>query len=202
MAKRKTSFSQTPEPKRLGFWAIKKIERQGRKDARKTQSVKDFSRTQAVNSFESISQKGEMDLNDWLLRVTAPYIAGNARIEAEAVLLANKIKKAKAVTATTGRQKKNAALKLAALEQEMADLRAQFAANRETGWGQIRRAEEAKPLWENYFNQKVSIYNRARAAKLKQSVDAVTAELPVYRVHDLVELEQFDREFPIKDGDF
>ena len=202
MAKSKTSFSQTPEPKRLGYWAIKKIERQGRKDARKTQSVKDFSRTQAVNSYESISQRGEMDLNDWLLRVTAPYIAGNARIEAEALLLANKIKKAKAVTANTGRQKKNAAQKLAALEQEMADLRAQYAANRETGWGQIRRAEEAKPLWENHFNQKVSIYNRARAAKLKQSVDAVTAELPVYRVHDLVELEQFDREFPIKDGDF
>ena len=200
MAK-KTSFSQTPEPKRLGYWATKKIERQGRKDARKTQSVKDFSRTQAVNSYESLSQKGEMDLNDWLLRVTAPYIAGNARIEAEAVLLANKIKKAKAVTATTGRQKKTAAQRLAALEQEMADLRAQYAANRETGFGQIRRAEEAKPLWENFFNQKVSIYNRARAAKLKQSVDAVAAELPVYRVHDLVELEQFDKEFPVKDGD-
>ncbi|MCX6485726.1 MAG: hypothetical protein NTX78_03685 [Rhodoluna sp.] len=200
MAK-KTSFSQTPEPKRLGYWATKKIERQGRKDARKTQSVKDFSRTQAVNSYESLSQKGEMDLNDWLLRVTAPYIAGNARIEAEAVLLANKIKKAKAVNATTGRQKKTAAQRLAALEQEMADLRAQYAANRETGFGQIRRAEEAKPLWENFFNQKVSIYNRARAAKLKQSVDAVAAELPVYRVHDLVELEQFDKEFPVKDGD-
>lgn len=200
MAK-KTSFSQTPEPKKIGFWATSKIQRQGRKDARKTQSVKDFSRTQAVNAFESISQRGEMDLNDWLLRVTAPYIAGNARIEAEAVLLANKIKRAKAVTATTGRQKKAAAQKLTALEQEMSDLRAQFAANRETGWGQIRRAEEAKPLWENLYNQKVSIYNRARAAKLKQSVDAVTAEIPVYRAHDLVELEQFDREFPVKDGE-
>lgn len=200
MAK-KTSFSQTPEPKKIGFWATSKIQRQGRKDARKTQSVKDFSRTQAVNAFESVSQRGEMDLNDWLLRVTAPYIAGNARIEAEAVLLANKIKRAKAVTATTGRQKKAAAQKLTALEQEMSDLRAQYAANRETGWGQIRRAEEAKPLWENLYNQKVSIYNRARAAKLKQSVDAVTAEIPVYRAHDLVELEQFDREFPVKDGE-
>lgn len=200
MAK-KTSFSQVPEPKRLGFWAIKKIERQGRKDARKTQSVKDFSRTQAVNAFETVSQKGEMDLNDWLLRVTAPYIAGNARIEAEAGLLSTRIKRAKAVTATTGRQKKNAAQKLAALEQEMADLRAQFAANRETGFGQIRRADESKPLWENFYNQKVAIYNRARAAKLKQSVDAVTAEIPVYRSHEMVELEQFDREFPIKDGD-
>jgi hypothetical protein len=201
MAKR-TSFSQTPEPKKIGYWATKKIQRQGRKDARKTQSVKDFSRTQAVNAFESVSQRGEIDLNDWLLRVTAPYIAGNARIEAEAVLLSNKIKKAKAVTATTGRQKRTASQKLNALEQEMADLRAQYAANRETGWGQIRRAEEAKPLWENLYNLKVSIYNRARADKLKQSVDAVTAEIPVYRAHDLVELEQFDREFPIKDGDF
>jgi hypothetical protein len=200
MAK-KTSFSQTPEPKKIGYWATRKIQRQGRKDARKTQSVKDFSRTQAVNAFESVSQRGEIDLNDWLLRVTAPYISGNARIEAEAVLLANKIKRAKAVTATTGRQKRNAAQKLNALEQEMADLRAQFAANRETGWGQIRRAEEAKPLWENLFAQKVAIYNRARAAKLKQSVDAVTAEIPVYRAHDLVELEQFDREFPVKDGE-
>lgn len=200
MAK-KSSFSQTPEPKKIGYWETKNIQRQGRKDARKTQSIKDFSRTQAVNAFESVSQRGEIDLNDWLLRVTAPYIAGNARIEAEAVLLASKIKRARAVTATTGRQKKAAAQKLNALEQEMADLRAQFAANRETGWGQIRRAEEAKPLWENLYNQKVSIYNRARAGKLKQSVDAVTAEIPVYRAHDLVELEQFDREFPVKDGE-
>lgn len=201
MAK-KTSFSQTPEPKKVGYWATKRIARQGRKDARKTQAVKDFSRTQAVNSYESISQKGEMDLNDWLLRVTAPYIAGNARIEAEAQLLATNIKRAKAVTATTGRQKKYAAQRLNALEQQMADLRAQFEANRETGFAQMRRAEEAKPLWENTFNLKVSIYNRARAAKLKQSVDAVTAEIPVYRAHDMVELDQFDKEFPIKDGDY
>ena len=201
MAK-KTSFSQTPEPKKVGYWATKRIARQGRKDARKTQAVKDFSRTQAVNSYESISQKGEMDLNDWLLRVTAPYIAGNARIEAEAQLLATNIKRAKAVTATTRRQKKYAAQRLNALEQQMADLRAQFEANRETGFAQMRRAEEAKPLWENTFNLKVSIYNRARAAKLKQSVDAVTAEIPVYRAHDMVELDQFDKEFPIKDGDY
>lgn len=200
MAK-KSSFSQAPEPKKIGYWQSRKIQRQGRKDARKTQSVKDFSRTQAVNGFEAVSQRGEIDLNDWLLRVTAPYIAGNARIEAEAVLLANMIRVAKAVNATTGRQKKNAAQKLTGLQREMADLRAQFAANRETGWGQIRRAEEAKPLWENLYNQKVAIYNRARAAKLKQSVDAVTAEIPVYRAHELVELEQFDREFPVKDGD-
>lgn len=199
MAK-KSTFTQPPIPGKIGYWATRKIMKQGRKDAKKTQGLKDFSRTQAVNAFESWAQEGEMDLNDWLLRVTAPYISGNARIEAEAQLLCGRIKKAKAAPATTGRQQKHAAARLAALEQEMADIRAQYAANRETGWAQIRRAEEAKPLWENHFRRKAAIYNRARAMKLKQNVEAAAAELPVYRDHDLVQLEQFDREFPIAEG--
>ena len=194
------AFTQPPLPKKIGFWQSREIAKQGRKDARKTQGIKDFTRTQAVNSFESISQEGEITLNAWLLMVTAPYITGNARIEAEAGLLCERIKKAKAAPANTGRQKKAAGIRLAALEQEMADLRAQFAANRETGFAVIRRAEEVKPLWENHYRQKGAIYNRARASKLKLNVEAASAELPVYHMQDLVELEQFDREFPIKEG--
>jgi len=79
--KKKTSFTQPPVPASLRFCETRKIMRQGRKDAKKSQGVKDFSRTQAVNTYESASQQGEIDLNDWLLRVTAPYISGNARIE-------------------------------------------------------------------------------------------------------------------------
>ncbi len=199
MAK-KSSFTQPPIPAKIDFWERRKIAKQGRKDAKKTQGLKDFSRTQAVNAFESWAQEGEIALNDWLLRVTEPYIKGNERINAEALHLCARIKKAKATPATSGRQQARAAARLAALEQEMADLRAQFAANRETGWAQIRRAEETKPLWQNHFRQKAAIYNRARAMKLKQNVEAAAAELPVYRDHDLVELEQFEREFPIADG--
>jgi hypothetical protein len=170
----------------------------GRRDAKKMQGLKDFTRTQAINEFESYSQRGEIALNDWLLRVSSPYVTGNSRIEAELELLFLRIDKQKADMGKTGRAQKAATLKLAALEQEMSDLRSQYSSNKETGLGLIRRADEVKPLWENLYRLKGSIYNQARARKLKADVEAAAAELPVYRVHPSAELEQFDKELPEK----
>jgi hypothetical protein len=194
----KASFNNPIIPKKLSFCEIQKIRRMGRRDAKKMQGLKDFTRTQAINEFESFSQRGEIALNDWLLRVSSPYVTGNSRIEAELDLLFVKIDKQKADMGKTGRAQKAATLKLAALEQEMADLRSQYSSNKETGLALIRRADEVKPLWENLYRLKGSIYNQARARKLKADVEAAAAELPVYRVHPSVELEQFDKELPEK----
>ena len=195
MAK-KSSFSAPVIPKKPGMCEIARIKRAGRKDARKNQGVKDFTRTQAINEFESFSQRGEIALNDWLLRVSAPYITGNARIEAEVRLFETKLEKQKANMGKSGREQKAATLRLAALEQEMADLYSQYASNKETGYALIRRADEVKPLWENLYRLKAAIYNQARSRKLKADAEAAAAELPVYRVHPAVELDQFDRELP------
>jgi hypothetical protein len=46
------------------------------------------------------------------------------------------------------------------------------------------------------YRLKAAIYNQARSRKLKVDVEAAAAELPVYRVHPAVELEQFDRNLP------
>jgi hypothetical protein len=183
-------------PKKPSFCEVNRIKRAGKRDARKNQGLKDFTRTQAINEFESFSQRGEIALNDWLLTVTSPYITGNARIEAEVRLFDVKIDKQKANMGTSGRDKRAAELKLAALEQEMADLYSQYAANREAGFALISRADEVKPLWENVYRLKASIYNQARSRKLKSNAEAAAAELPVYRVHPAVELEQFDRTLP------
>lgn len=192
----KASFNNPITPKKLSFWEIRKIRLMGRRDAKKMQGLKDFTRTQAINEFESFSQRGEIALNDWLLRVSSPYVTGNSRIEAELDLLFVKIDKQKASMGKTGRENKAATLRLAALEQEMSDLRSQYASNKETGLALIRRADEVKPLWENLYRLKGSIYNQARARKLKADVEAAAAELPVYRVHPSVELDQFDKELP------
>jgi hypothetical protein len=194
----KASFNNPITPKKLSFWEIRKIRRMGRRDAKKMQGLKDFTRTQAINEFESFSQRGEIALNDWLLRVSSPYVTGNSRIEAELDLLFVKIDKQKADMGKTGRAQKAATLRLAALEQEMSDLRSQYSSNKETGLALIRRADEVKPLWENLYRLKGSIYNQARARKLKADVEAAAAELPVYRVHPSVELDQFDKELPEK----
>ncbi len=192
----KASFNNPITPKKLSFRETLKIRRMGRRDAKKMQGLKDFTRTQAINEFESYSQRGEIALNDWLLRVSSPYVTGNSRIEAELDLLFVKIDKQKANMGKTGREIKAATLRLAALEQEMSDLRSQYASNKETGLALIRRADEVKPLWENLYRLKGSIYNQARARKLKADVEAAAAELPVYRVHPSVELDQFDKELP------
>jgi len=195
MAK-KPSFNHPIMPKKPGYFEIRSIKRAGKRDARKNQGVKDFTRTQAINEFESFSQRGEIALNDWLLRVSSPYITGNARIEAEVKLFETKIEKQKASMGKTGRDQKAATLRLAALEQEMADLYSQYASNKETGFALIRRADEVKPLWENLYRLKAAIYNQSRARKLNADAEAAAAELPVYRVHPAVELDQFDRNLP------
>lgn len=200
MAKKPT-FNTPPQPKKLGYWANRSIMRKGRKDAKTTQGLKDFSRTQAINVFEAVSHKGEYDLADWLLRVTAPYVAGNARIKSEAGLQCTRIKKAKSVNATSGREKKYAAIRLAVLEQEMSDLRAQFDANKEVCRAFMRRAEEAQPLWENLFRQKAATYYRARSGKAKVAIDATSSELPPYHVRELPDLPSVDEDFPFKEGD-
>lgn len=195
MAK-KNSFNNPIVPKRPGWWEVSRIRRAGRKDARRNRTLMDFTRTQAVNEYEAFSQRGEIALNDWLLRVTSPYVTGNSRIEAELNLLFTKLDKQKANMGKTGRQQKAAATRLAALEQEESDLRSQFAANKETGLALIRRADEVKPLWENLYRQKVAIYNQSRARKLKVEVEAASAEIPVYRSVAETELEQFEKELP------
>jgi hypothetical protein len=201
MAKKKVhAYSEPPVPKSLGFWETKAIERMGRRDAKSTQGLRDTTRTQAVVSFENKSQRGEIQLNDWVEVTTKSYISGNARIEEEAPLVCARIGRAKNAPRTTGRQAIRAAAKQNELEQDLTDMRSQYAANREFGAGQIRRAESVKPLWETIYKDRVAIYNRARANKLKQDIDAAAAEIPVYRSVPLVELPQLDREFPIAEG--
>ena len=195
MAK-KNSFNNPVIPKNPGYWETRRIRKNGRKDARANRALKDFTRTQAINAYESYSQRGEIALNDWLLRVSAPFVTGNARIEAELSLLFIKIEKRKANMGKTGRQQKAAILNLASLEQEESDLRSQFASNKETALALIRRADEVKPLWENLYRHKVSVYNQARARKLKVEVEAASAEIPVYRSIPIADLDQFDRELP------
>jgi hypothetical protein len=195
MAK-KNSFNNPIIPKNPGFWETRRIRTHGRKDAKSNRALKDFTKTQAINGFESYSRRGEIALNDWLLRVSAPFVTGNARIEAELALLFTKIDKQKANMGKTGREQKAAALRLAALEQEESDLRSQFASNKETALALIRRADEVKPLWEELYRQKVAIYNQARARKLKVEVEAASAEIPVYKIVEISELDQFNRELP------
>jgi hypothetical protein len=193
---KKNTFNNPILPKKPGSFEVWRIRRAGRKDAKRNRTLMDFTRTQAVNEFESFSQRGEIALNDWLLRVTSPYVTGNSRIEAELNLLFTKLSKQEANMGKTGRQQKAATNRLAALEQEESDLRSQYAANKETGLSLIRRADEVKPLWENLYRQKVAIYNQARSRKLKIEVEAASAEIPVYRSVADTELDQFDRELP------
>lgn len=197
MAKKET-FGIPPQPKGLKAREIRRIKRAGRKDARRNRTLMDFTRTHAVNEFESFSQRGEIALNDWLLRVTSPYITGNRRIEIELDLLIIKVEKQKSNMGKTGRRQKSSTLYLAALDQEEADLRSQYAANKEAGQALMRKADEVKPLWENLYRQKVAIYNQARSRKLKVEVEAASAEIPVYRSIPEVDLDQFERELPAR----
>jgi hypothetical protein len=200
MAK-KSSFNEPPKPLKLSHWEVRKIKRQGRKDAKTTQGLKDFTKTQAVNVFEAESQAGQIGINSWLLTHTAPYASGNARMHSEAGLVCTRIGKAKAFSPSTGREKKYAAMRLAVLEQEMSDLRAQFDSNREFCRATVRKAEEILPLWEQLYRMKCAIYYRARAGKSGTIIDANSAEIPPFHNIELREIEATEDEFRYKEGD-
>jgi hypothetical protein len=52
----------------------------GRADAKKYKNIQDFSRTHAVLEAEAMAQAGQHTVNQWLVQMIQPIIAGNARI--------------------------------------------------------------------------------------------------------------------------
>ena len=188
-----------PKPKPLTPAQMRKIKRAAKRDAKKNTDLRDSTRTHSIHLYETESNFGDAAVNEWLTKSASPYIAGNARIDAEARLLCDKIGLQKTDMGETGRQRKAASKNLESLQQEMADLKSQFSSNREIGFALIRQAEEVKPLWENLYREKTAYYLQTKLAYSKFNDVSAPAEVPVYRALPLATLEQFDREFAIQE---
>jgi hypothetical protein len=202
--KPKFSYSTPPTPpSKIRGSEARALRKAGRKDAKYSASIKDFTRTQAVTRLIAESRRGEISLALWYQNKVGHVIAGNNRITVEASLLCTKIKEArqKLSSAKSNRETKRAEDRLDQLQREMNDLEGQFEFNAASMKATRIQAEILLPEWQRYYEEKASIYQRARLAKLKMQLDATSAELPVFPALELPVIPELevDPVWPYKD---
>lgn len=190
------SFIVPPMPKsHIGLWTRWALIREGRKDAKKYLGLKDYTRTHILIAQQSISQRGQTDINTWLVKMSSTYLTGNTRIQVEAKYLEAKITELKSNLGSTGRKRKAGFAMLNRLMEEFSDFESQYKANQVTIRNLINQSEVAMPAWTHFYDQKAAIYTMARARKAKVDVDSVKSEIPVYEPVGLSELPGFDDPF-------
>lgn len=183
-----------PKPK-VGALVRFSLRRQGRRDALKYLGLKDYSRTHILIAQQSVSQRGQTDINTWLVKMTSTYLTGNTRIQVQAKYLREKIKEVKSNPGSTGRRRKAGLAMLNRLVEEFSDYESQYKANQVMIRNLINQAEVAMPAWSHFYDQKAAIYAAARARKAKVDVDSVKSEIPIYEPVQLKELSGFDDPF-------
>ena len=189
------SYSTPPSPpSSIKRSQVRALKRAGRKDAKFSASIKDFTRTQAVTRLIAIAQRGEISLDLWYLKLIGPVIAGNKRILVDAARQCREIKAARErlAKASSSRELKRAGALLDQLQRDMADLEGQFESNVASMKSTRAQAETLLPEWQRYYEENASIYQRARLAKLKVQLDASSAELPVFPALELTAIPDLE----------
>jgi len=206
MADKKPKFNySTPPtpPSKIRRSEVRALRKAGRKDAKYSASIKDFTRTQAVTRLIAESRRGEITLALWYQNKVGHVIAGNNRIAVEASKLCADIKEArqKLANAKSNRETKRSENHLNQLRAEMNDLEGQFEFNAASMKATRLQAEILLPEWQRYYEEKASIYQRARLAKLKTQLDATSAELPVFPALELPVIPELETDpvWPYKD---
>jgi hypothetical protein len=193
--RRKFSFSTPPSPpSSIKRSQIRALKRAGRKDAKFSASIKDFTRTQAVSRLIATAQRGEISLDLWYLKIIGPVIAGNKRILVDATLKCREIKDARQrlAKASSNRELRRAESLLGQLQKDMSDMEGQFESNVSSMKSIRAQAETLLPEWQRYYEENASIYQRARLAKLKVQLDASSAELPVFPALELTAIPDLE----------
>ncbi len=132
-----------------------------------------------------MAQSGQHLVNQWLVQMVQPIIAGNARIELqvrEVGAAANALNLTKPIS---GRHE----LKLEAAKTEISTELAFLAAQHESNLRAIDslrlQAEEGFASWARYFQLLCSIYSRARTLAEKSSTHNAPAQVPQFRSIEL-----------------
>ena len=66
-------LSKVPNaPKRIGFWATRRLSRLGRRDAKKYVSIQDTTATHAIKALEAQTHLNQRKVNEWLVQELGP----------------------------------------------------------------------------------------------------------------------------------
>jgi hypothetical protein len=157
----------------------------GRADAKKYKNIQDFSRTHAVLEAEAMAQAGQHTVNQWLVQMIQPIIAGNARIELQVREVEADLQNTKSARATNGRQGAKLLAQADVLATDLAFLAAQYESNLRAIESMRFQAETGFASWAGYFQGLCAIYSRSRTLADKNATHDAPAQSPQFRPIDL-----------------
>lgn len=178
-------------PVRVGFWRSRTLRRAGRRDAKKYQSIQDFTATHFIKNLEAETHASQRKVNAWLAQELAPLRAGNAALEDSVRQLDLRISRLELDLGPSGRIRKANTARLNTFRQQRLNNLSQRAANLANGISLIEVAGEAMDSWHRFFSANAAIYVRARSLKAKKSPPASAAALPSIDSIDLIETPDF-----------
>jgi primosomal replication protein N len=185
---RNDPFGAPNAPAQVSGSLRRKFEALGRADAKKYQNVQDYSRTHAVLSAEAIAQAGQHTVNQWLVRMVQPILAGNARLELTIKETQAELNNLRATAATSGRQAEKLARTANELKVHLDHLIAQHESNMNAVASLRMQAEQVMATWERYFQAIVSFYSRARTLKDKALTHNTPAQSPHFQSVELTDV--------------
>lgn len=164
----------------------------GRRDARRYGALQDYTATHSLLRAQGEAQRGQHNVNEWLLEQSAPVLSGNARIKIQMRKVREDRVQVMSDTTRSARVQSQNLTRIERLDSTLANMEAQLQSNVVKATGLSQMALEALGTWEAYYAQIAAIYTRARANASSQGVSAVAAEIPVMRSVNLVEIDGFD----------
>lgn len=192
MARKRNRDSAPTAPAEVTSWKARRWAKLGRRDAKRYGALLDFTMTHSLIRAAGEAQRGQHNVNAWLLNQVAPDKSGNQRIIVQRERLLADRALILADPTTSDRARKANAIQLERIESMLSNLEAQRRANVSKVQVLRQTAEQALGTWEKYYAQVAAVYARARANARGQSVSSVGAEVPALVSVPLVEIEGFD----------
>lgn len=181
-------------PARPGYWLTRRVRRAGRQDARKYQSVQDFTRTHAIISAQSRARGGQQRVNQWVIHEIEPIRTGTLALDAKAADLRER--RAALSAALTPNGSVNRAIRrnqqqLDAIDNELVDI----AKQRESNLGQaeriLRAGRQALNSWVSFYAQVAAEYERFRVGRRRALAASNQAEIPRFESEPLEYYDDF-----------
>lgn len=186
-------YSSAPvAPATVGFWLSTKLRLQGRKDAKKYSDLSDYTRTHALIVAQNRALSGQREVNQWLIKKSSPLHVGNSRSLVKLNVYETELARLRSENVSGGRAKRLNQERIGMLQREILNTESQLESNSAQLGSLLLAAEQALGSWSNYYEQMAGIYTRARANKLKKSVDSVSAEVPELVSISLVDFDEVE----------
>lgn len=164
-----------------------RIKRWGRKDA-KINTSGSTTATHAVLVLKNLSERGQNEVNTWLINECKPQETGNAAILVQCAAGISRINAMREKVTTTQRGAKQLAETIAIEKEKLDDAVALYNRNLVLKEANHMTAEQAIDSWRGRYEEATSIYSRALANKAERDVASVSAEVPVFHGVPLVEV--------------